>query len=550
MFSIVLLLLAAGFVQAQARDPRALPLVGTASVRGQVIDRPTGAPVPGARVFLGPRPTRNTPPNSDMFSAESTTAHDGRFEFTGIPAGQYFLSAGSGELRAGHLLKVFGSNEAVPYIGPPSLELAAGEERSDITIALERALAIEGRVVNEYGEPMAHQNVTATGIDAFGGSLTPTTDDRGWFRVYGLHPGTYRVCAEPGSDRWMSGVLGDGLDTRYDRSCAPDLVALKPGDVPFVTIHAQRSGAFSIRGTVVSSTGADISRASIHVVRLRPDGSESVRSELHEGRFSANGLLPGEYVVHALLRDDQATFRRQFQESTMTAVRISDSDVTDLSLVMVPAATVAGRIERDPRSIEPLPTGLTVRMMPPLDRIRYTQQQPPEAAVGRDGTFELRGVFGAQVIGVSNLTRGWFVASVRHGRDEITNEPREFRQADDLPVVIVLSDRSATLLARPTGADGKPRADAVVLAVPVDPKGWNAVPTYQLFGRDPAEFVELSGLKPGDYFVAAVSMQDMMRVLREPPSVEPLARAGRRLTLVAGETLRADVPVVSLEAAR
>jgi len=275
-----------------------------------------------------------------------------------------------------------------------------------------------------------------------------------------------------------------------------------------------------------------------------------VPSQAHEGRFSASGLLPGEYVVQASLGDDGAGFRRVFRESTLTPVQISDSDVTDLSLVMVPAATVAGRIERDPRSAQPLPTALTVRMMPPLDRMRYIQQQPAEAAARRDGTFEVRGVFGAQVIGLPNLTRGWFVASVRHGDDEIIDEPREFRPGDDRPVVIVLSDRSATLLARPTGADGEPRADAVVLALPADPKGWNVVPAYHLFGRAPDGFLELSGLKPGDYLVAAVTMQDMMRVFRELRNLEPLARAGRRMTLVAGETLRADVPVVSLEPAR
>jgi hypothetical protein len=189
-------------------------------------------------------------------------------------------------------------------------------------------------------------------------------------------------------------------------------------------------------------------------------------------------------------------------------------------------------------------------MMPPLDRMRYLQQPPPAAAVARDGAFELRGVFGAQVIGVPNLTRGWFVASVRHGNDEIIDEPREFRPGDNRPVVIVLSDRSATLRARPTGADGTPRADAVVLALPADRKGWNVMPTYQLLGRDTDGFLELSGLKPGDYFVTAVTMQDMMRVLRDLRSLESLARTGGRMTLVAGETLRADVPVVSLEPAR
>ena len=551
MIHVLLLLLTASLVQAPARDPRARVLAGAAIVRGQVIDRPTGAPIAGARVTLSARPTSRTSRPPELFSAQTTTAHDGRFEFTGVPAGQYFLSAGPGELRAGHLHQVFGSNASVPFMGEPSLELAAGEERSDITIALERALAIEGRVVNEFGEPMAHVNVTATRTDAVGGSLNPTTDDRGWFRLYGLHPGTYRVCAEPGSDRWMWAAGGDGLRSRYGSSCAHDVVAHKPDEVPFVTIHAQRSGAYTISGTVVSSTGADVSRAWVHVLRLRPDGgSGTVPSQLHDGRFSASGLLPGEYVVQASIGEDAAGFRRAFRESTLTAVQISDSDVTDLSLVMVPAATVTGRIARDPRSTQPLPAALTVRMMPPLDRMRYIQQQPAEAAVRRDGTFEVRGVFGAQLIGVPNLTRGWFVASVRHGDDEITSEPREFRPGDDRSVVIVLSDRSATLLARPTGADGTPRADAVVLALPVERKGWNVMPTYQVFGRDPDGFLELSGLKPGGYLIAAVTMQDMMRVLRDVGSLESLARAGRRVTLVAGEALRADVPVVSLERAR
>jgi len=189
-------------------------------------------------------------------------------------------------------------------------------------------------------------------------------------------------------------------------------------------------------------------------------------------------------------------------------------------------------------------------MIPPLDRMRYAREPPSSGPSGADGRFELSGIFGPQVIMIPGLSGGWFVDSVRHGDEDITGQPREFRAGDDRPVVIVLCDRSATLFARPVDADGKPRADAQVVLIPADPRRWQGMPMYQMPLRNKDGFIEWSGQKPGDYIAAALPMQDLMRVSFELGTLEPLAKIGRRITLVEGEPLRIDLPVTALEVNR
>jgi hypothetical protein len=76
------------------------------------------------------------------------------------------------------------------------VELAAGENKSALDIALTRALAIEGRITSPWDEPMANVEVVVSGSDGRTSYARPGfSDDLGVYRVYGLAPGRHRVCA-------------------------------------------------------------------------------------------------------------------------------------------------------------------------------------------------------------------------------------------------------------------------------------------------------------------------------------------------------------------
>lgn len=534
--------------QAPPRDPARAPSSGTASVRGMVVDEPSGVPIGGARVTIAAAAGISLNPwGAQPFHLETTSGDDGRFELNGLPAGDFIVRAAPGEMRATHLPRIVGQESSSLFPTGPSLTLASGEEEADMRIALPRALAIEGRVLNESGEPMAGVSVSAAPASGgFGRGAARHTDDRGRFRLFGLAPGRYRVCAEPSPDsssRRMSVPGGDLLQEGHDRSCTPEPVALASGDTPSVLIHARRVGAFTLSGTVTSATGADLTEAWVSVMRLQDDGNiGSVPANWREGRLVARGLLPGDYMIQVSLGAPDDSGRSIVRERAAVPVKIESADVTGLSIVTIPPGTVSGRVERDPRARGPLTAPLVVRARAPLSPVRYVLNAPTEAKVARDGTFQLTGLFGPLVIGLPDAPAGWFVASVRHGDDDITEQPREFRAGDERPLVITLSDRAATLRVRPVDGDGKPRLDAQVLLFPADPRRWGAV-SPRTVGYRPDGFVDLKAQKPGEYLVVAVSIADLLGRLLRSETIESLARLGRPVTLVEGARLAMDLPI-------
>ncbi|HEX6945406.1 MAG TPA: carboxypeptidase-like regulatory domain-containing protein, partial [Casimicrobiaceae bacterium] len=115
----------------------------TAAISGRVTDAVSGAPISGAIVALGKDTARPT----------VTRANDvGEFSFTGLAAGAYHLAAAPPEHRASHL-----PTELVDRGKPGAslaIDLAAGEARHNVVIAMRRSLAISGRVVDEWGLPL------------------------------------------------------------------------------------------------------------------------------------------------------------------------------------------------------------------------------------------------------------------------------------------------------------------------------------------------------------------------------------------------------------
>ena len=547
---LLLLIALQAAAPAPPRDTRGLPASGSAIVRGVVLDEQTGAPIAGARVTI--RQRTGTPivlPDPQIFSAEATTGVDGSFQLTNLPAGEFVLFADGGDMRSSHLARVYGQEGPGPFTGP-SLELTGNEAKSGLRIALPRALAVEGRVLNEFGEPMADVSVLATRTDRPGGSQSRGTDDHGRFRLFRLAAGTYQVCANP--DQSFSRVRptdGDGLRMRYDRSCVSD-VLLQPGDTPSILVQMQPTGAFALSGSVVSATGADASEVVVNLRRPQRDWGRQVVPDKQDGSFTARGLLPGEYVLDASVGTRDQSRRYTLRERGELTIRIDDTDLTGLTVTTVPVASLSGRVVRDSRSKGPLPSSFTIQMVPPLGRQNYSFDRPPSTSAAADGAFQMTGIFGSQLISVFGLSDGWFVDSIRHGEDDITDRPREFRAGDDRSVVIVLSDRSATLFARPVDADGKPRTDAVVVLVPVDATRWKRMPLNRMPVRHKDGFFELAGQRPGEYFAAALTMQDLTRVSREFGTLEPLAKIGRRIRLEQGEPLRIDLAVTALEADR
>jgi hypothetical protein len=143
---------------------------GSGTIHGRVTAAGDGAPLNRASVTLQGSGAGELPQVVETDDA-------GRYEFSRIPEGHYVLSAQRrGYVQAGFLRDV---------------ELRRGGT-ARVDVALERAGTISGRVVDEFGEPMADVRVEALAalpngrLSSF--SRQRETDDEGRFRLFELPP--------------------------------------------------------------------------------------------------------------------------------------------------------------------------------------------------------------------------------------------------------------------------------------------------------------------------------------------------------------------------
>src|SRR2546422_5422482 len=181
--SILVLPFAYHSVQAQTAETK----TGTATVSGRVTLK--GEPARGVMVIL------QTQNQNASNSPRARTDESGRFNFTGLPAGRYSLSAAA----PGY---VSPDDTNYPVRGK-TLNLADGEKVENVDLEIKRGGVIAGRVTDSQGRPVIEERVNLSKLDAndqprasFFYSVDYDmyqTDDRGFYRIYGLPEGRYLV---------------------------------------------------------------------------------------------------------------------------------------------------------------------------------------------------------------------------------------------------------------------------------------------------------------------------------------------------------------------
>ena len=542
---------AAAAAQAPSRDLPARR--GTAVIRGVVVDGVTGGPIRRAAVSLVIEE-----PDREGSRVVSTTADAaGQFEFAGVPAARVQITAS----RVGYFDydNLWNGEPEEPVWQP----VTAGQRIQGVRIALYRGGVVAGRVLDEFGEPAVGVEVEVLrrepGAGGEGGSgsvratsspITPTTDDTGTFRVWGLAPGDYLVGARPNrfvADASDADARREGYASTYYPGTASlsaaRAVRVEPGkDTAGVSFGLVTVPLATLRGTVQlppDTAGRGVTVGVGLVAPQRLDGYVTRGTRVRDdGGFELTRLAPGTYQVTA----------RSFQPGGVEYWGTSDVEVTgsDLDGVAIPlraGAIVRGRVVNEAGE----PVGVPVMVSLTTDGDRAPTPRP--ARTYSDGSFRLEGAFGthhlravearmipgAESPGINvralqevtpatrALTTWWLKSIALNGRD-VTDEPLDFDHGD-LHLVVTMTNRASSVRGTVAWnrAPGR-RRPAVVVFVDDDTRWTRPSRLVGASEVDEAGRYDVRGLPAGERYLA-VAVEGAARAVLARPEMLAALRA-------------------------
>jgi hypothetical protein len=555
MFVMALVMALLGSAQVEASPVR--DTQGTARVVGVVVRADNGGPIARATVYLS-GPVGGT--------WEASSDDTGRFEFTALAPGRYSLNA----RKPGYVARtVISGTSSV-------LSLAAGQKVDDVVIRLARGGAIEGRIVDDRGEPVVEAYVRALRTQyVSGGRRLDTrhsvqTNDLGAFRLYGLPPGTYFVTAAlrsvdlegynpenpPTVTRGASGFAPTFFPGTALAADAQPLRVRAGETLPGVDFLLRPVRLARISGVVVDARGRPALEMIVMLNPTRMGGATVTTgvSDMHHVQTSADGsfvlsnVKPGEYRIDAWPRASIEAIAQsggvgikqsgEPPEYASAPVTVSGDDIDGLRVVTSTGHRLAGRVISQGAAATP----------DALQRLKvstYDANAGPGisavllgagTSVAPDGTFELRGVSGRRMISVNGLPSGWALHSVRLAGIDATDEGVEIQGEDVTDVEVVVTANPARIAGVVVGALQRPVAGAGVIVFPTDRSLWTPHPNRRIASAttDGAGSFEVSPLPAGEYLVAVVD-ELLDGEWAEPHYLETLRAMGVRVGLAEAE---------------
>jgi hypothetical protein len=450
----------------------------------------------------------------------------GAFVITGVEAGEYRLVARPGPHNWRYLATgyraVRGSDSGRPVV------VRSGDRLQGMDIALPSGAAVEGRVIDENGEPLSQMAVVAARILA--GSDAPqrlphppaTTDDLGRYRIYGLEPGDYIVATESRYTVSSSSVRETkttsatraveppGFPRTFHPSAASEAAAqrvrLTAGrDASGIDILVTRTNLLDVSGTVLDSRGVPASATNGLLSRDKVSGAgpNSFYTDT-DGRFRVRALEPGNYRL-LIGRGGAVNGRVEFADVPLTLA----GDIEGLVLSTQPGVAVSGRVVlAEGQALDTRTLRITFERSGAALRSVETI-----AAMTDDRRFRGQDVYGPHLVRVAGLPSGSTVKAVLLRGEDITDVATAFRAEDDDQLEIVISSRVSTLEGTVRGEGTSPPGDATVYVFGEDRGAWrmSSPRTHKSDAGEGGKF-SVSGLAAGRYYAIAVAREGFRQV--------------------------------------
>jgi protocatechuate 3,4-dioxygenase beta subunit len=377
--------------ETQPMDPRGRVIGSTrtpvvqngGTIRGRVVG-PDARSVGGAFVIL----------TAGIEGArETATDAEGRYEFAGLPAGSYRITAA----KLGTAFTMRDRN----------IEVTVGERQvnAGVNVVMQKRSAVSGTVVDHYGDPLEGLGVELwrvthrDGRDALQrpeGASPRRTDDRGRYRLFRVVPGEYYVAAggEPRVRRGAAEGADSSLRVYYPGTpVVADAVRVRVAvgeDTAGIDItHAPPTGA-RVYGSAFDSTGRPLKFpvTLVESSRSGPMQAERTARVREDGAFEFLNVPTGEYVVQGILRPAPG----RSSELGFAFVSVAATDAPPVTLRTSRGTTVRGRavFEGDATAVQPdsfgvgaYPSDATMQRLAWIRPAQASRQGPPSSCVCR-----------------------------------------------------------------------------------------------------------------------------------------------------------------------
>jgi protocatechuate 3,4-dioxygenase beta subunit len=437
----------------------------------------------------------------------------GNYRLTNVPPGTYtVMIAAPGFATVGSL----GDQKNVIVNKSETIE--------NVDFALVRGGVITGKVTDVDGNPLIEEDVYIMPAltqerRVYYGMGNGRTDDRGIYRVFGLHPGSYKVAA--GQDE-QSGFGRMRDKAAYRRTYYPEateasaatVIELKEGgEVSNIDITVGRALVkYSASGRIVDETGRPLADIPYGIQMFVDQNSTSSMTtgavSSKEGEFKLNSLSPGKYAVFIQTppNSDWRADPVQFE--------ITDRNVTGLTVTTSKGASASGVIVVEGTNDKTLFANLIKgRLFAQVLNDRPNSGMSPSTSINTDGTFRVSGLQGGLLsFGIYPEGRLKIVRIERDGVAYVRGvEIKESEQVTGLRVIAGY-------------ANGTIRGVVKLEKGTLPPDGHFGVSLRRLGENDPGPYISYSGdqpqvdargqfisegLLPGTYEVSVMYAPDM-----------------------------------------
>lgn len=464
----------------------------------------------------------------------TTCDEEGNFKLTGLRPGAYRLLA----IMPGYVSRQ--ASDAELY--------RAGDQ---VIINMVKGGVITGRVTDAAGDPMPAVRVTPVLIRDLTGKRANSfsslenlgqsgrlTDDRGIYRLFGLHPGVYIVSVNGSANDLtdMSETPAFESPTYHlsaTRDTATEISVGEGAEVTGVDIRHRGERGRTVSGTLSGETTGDalINAVSILLKSATTGQIEAMAVTIGSSGFALYGVPNGEYDLVAVRfneSNDQAT-------SMPRRISVRGADISGIELKLLKLGSIAGKVvieKADPAKACQVKETYTVQEIS-LSANRENQKGGeqnsslnifdlagglPRSAPAEKGEFTLKNLdAGSYRLSADLPGETWYVRGITQPgigaakRTDAARLPFGLKQGEKLSgLEITIAEGAASLSGRVIAAkEGQTLTPRLIVhLIPAEVTAADEVLRYREAESGQSDSFEFKHLAPGKYWLLARPASD------------------------------------------